>query len=128
MNTWISNLRELSNTKPIYNYINSVQEELEKKINESIQDSENYFTEEEAKILKDKIERLSKKVSEVEEEQEKIKEFQSTMQSIISDLQNYKKGFWYKVSSSKILKAFMKLSQNQQVQELVETGVQKLIE
>lgn len=120
---WLGYIKEdLINLK--FNDTSTIDEftqNFQRKIDETIDEPDSYFTEAEANVLKEKLDELKRRIEELEARDEisnnDKKQFDSAINKTKSDLDIYPKGIWYKIAGNKIIsliKAVLKTQEGRQ--------------
>ncbi|EHT4943590.1 hypothetical protein VV99796_03734 [Vibrio vulnificus] len=101
-------------------------------LNEPVAEPEKFFTVQEADELKSKLERLQKRVEELEAdnqiEQAESNSLTTAIESTKPDIDVYPKGVWYRTAGNKILRTLKRVAKNKESRDLVIDVVKKLME
>lgn len=120
------NLR-FNDTSIIDDFTQSFQE----KVDESIDEPDSYFTEEEANVLKEKLDDLKRRVEELEARDEissnDKKQFDNAINKTKSDLDIFPKGMWYKTSGNKIISLIKSVLKTQEGRQALFEVAKKLL-
>ncbi|ATM00191.1 hypothetical protein CK910_18280 [Aeromonas sp. CA23] len=120
------NLR-FNDTSIIDDFTQSFQE----KVDESIDEPDSYFTEEEANVLKEKLDDLKRRVEELEARDEissnDKKQFDNAINKTKSDLDIFPKGMWYKTAGNKIISLIKSVLKTQEGRQALFEVAKKLL-
>jgi flagellar motility protein MotE (MotC chaperone) len=130
---WVRNIREdlIHSKSTIRATIDELTENFQKSIDESIDNPSSYFEESEIDDIRQKLDELQARVSELESKfnissEETIK-IQKVINKSKSDLEIYPKGVWYKTAGTKIIKVMKEVLSTKEGREIISDIAKKLL-
>lgn len=130
---WVCNIREdlIHSKSTIRATIDELTENFQKTIDESIDNPSSYFEENEIDNLRQKLDELQARVSELESKfnissEETIK-IQKVIDKSKSDLEIYPRGVWYKTAGTKIIKIMKEVLGTKEGREILSDIAKKLL-
>lgn len=101
-------------------------------LDEPVAEPEEFFTIEEAKKLKSKLERLQERVEELEAQNQidpaESDRLNTAIESTKTDIDVYPKGVWFRTAGNKILRTLKRVAKNKESRDLFIDVMKKLME
>ncbi|MDW1741493.1 hypothetical protein R7D66_23610 [Vibrio sp. Vb2354] len=131
---WLNYIKEdlvnLKNSKEFD--IDDFTQSFQQQIDEKIEDPDSYFTTKEAEDLKDKLDSLYTRVSELESQldlsSEDTQKLEKTIDKTKSDIDIYPKGVWYKTACNKIINTVKDVLKTKEGRQALFDVAKKLLE
>ncbi|HDR8947603.1 TPA: hypothetical protein QDA71_004642, partial [Burkholderia vietnamiensis] len=129
---WTKYLRsELRAALPVYDELDALRQRVEEHIQEHVAEPDDRFSREEADELREKLRDLMTKFETLQERSEltdqQVKKLESQIEVLISDLNGFHRGTWYRTAANKIWSIITSVATSPEGRSLLTQAAQKAI-